>query len=114
MVLGLVKRRADPSSSPAHTTDVEMAGNVRPDLFFLTDVNFSVIDEIAADTPRATSALQEMHDFWSAQVDRIWAGTGTSGKLDRSPLDYWKAQSSVWPHLSAVAQQILLAAAGRD
>ena len=26
-------------------------------------------------------------------------------------LYYWKAQSSVWPHLSAVAQQILLAAA---
>lgn len=60
--------------------------------------------------PRATSALQEVHDFWSAQVDRIWAGTG-GGTLDRCPLDYWKAQSSVWPHLSAVAQQILLAAA---
>ena len=33
------------------------------------------------------------------------------GELARCPLDYWRAQASVWPHLSAIAQQILLAAA---
>ena len=108
MVLALVKHRVDPSSSTASTV-AEESGSARTDLLFLTDYAFSVIDELAAESPHASSALQEVHEFWSAQVDRIWAGVGD--KLDRSPLDYWKSQSSVWPHLSVVAQQILLAAA---
>ena len=79
MLLALVKHRADPSSSSL-TTESISSGNVRTDLLFLSD--FLCSDPELAETPSGTSAVQEVHDFWSSQVEGTWA-TAPDGKLAR-------------------------------